>query len=462
MAGLCEACSHVGAILFAIETAVRMRESVTCTQEKNKWMMPQHVKEVPYIRVSEMDFASSKTKHKQLVENDIIPNASLPSAINSQMAKSCSPTSQSEQLAFFKNIAACSTKPVILSLVPDYCESYIPKEPAGLPKPLTNLFNEDYIDLSLDELQVKCEAVTLNITEEEARNVELQTRNQSSSSVWFEQRSGRITASQLHAVCHTNPENPSKSLIKRICYPGAYKFSSAATRWGIEHELKARAQYELITYENHHSFGVSDSGLHINPKWPFMGATPDGIVYCKCCGKGVCEIKCPYSHRNTTICEAVSSKDFCLERNGTDYCLKKTHAYYYQVQMQMFITGTDYCDFIVWTLKDIFIQRILPDNTLCTNAITKGTHFFKNVVLKELYGKWYSRPVYSQDLSTMSELNDNDDGDVWCSCQQYIPDTTLIGCDNDNCKVQWYHMICLGLSAEPVGTWICPTCLESK
>ena len=40
MAGLCEACSHVGALLFAIEVGVRMRESVTCTQEKSRWVMP--------------------------------------------------------------------------------------------------------------------------------------------------------------------------------------------------------------------------------------------------------------------------------------------------------------------------------------------------------------------------------------------------------------------------------------
>ena len=34
MAGLCEACSHVWALLFAIEAGVRMRESVTRTQKK--------------------------------------------------------------------------------------------------------------------------------------------------------------------------------------------------------------------------------------------------------------------------------------------------------------------------------------------------------------------------------------------------------------------------------------------
>lgn len=73
MAGLCEACSHVGAILFAVEAGVRMRDSSTCTQEKNKWMLPSHVREIPYLPVSEMDFTSAKKKHDLLLEKQITP-----------------------------------------------------------------------------------------------------------------------------------------------------------------------------------------------------------------------------------------------------------------------------------------------------------------------------------------------------------------------------------------------------
>ena len=32
VAGLCEGCSHVGAVLFAVEAGVRIRDSTTCTQ----------------------------------------------------------------------------------------------------------------------------------------------------------------------------------------------------------------------------------------------------------------------------------------------------------------------------------------------------------------------------------------------------------------------------------------------
>ena len=43
---LSESCSHVGAVLFAIEAGVKMRETASCTTEKCKWLMPSHVKKV--------------------------------------------------------------------------------------------------------------------------------------------------------------------------------------------------------------------------------------------------------------------------------------------------------------------------------------------------------------------------------------------------------------------------------
>ena len=41
-----------------------------------------------------------------------------------------------------------------------------------------------------------------------------------------------------------------------------------------------------------------------------MGASPDGIVQCDCCGKGVVEIKCPFSCRDKMFLEATGDKNF--------------------------------------------------------------------------------------------------------------------------------------------------------
>jgi len=39
-----------------------------------------------------------------------------------------------------------------------------------------------------------------------------------------------------------------------------------------------------------------------------MAVSPDGMIDCSCCGKGVFEIKCPFSHQNATI-ESAASND---------------------------------------------------------------------------------------------------------------------------------------------------------
>jgi len=68
MTGLCEACSYVEALLFVTNAAIRTRESVTCTQQKNRWVMPSYVDGVPYISICEMDLSSVKKRYSTLGE----------------------------------------------------------------------------------------------------------------------------------------------------------------------------------------------------------------------------------------------------------------------------------------------------------------------------------------------------------------------------------------------------------
>jgi len=71
--------------------------------------------------------------------------------------------------------------------------------------------------LSPDEFDNLCSVKIDNLkyTEEQISYIEEATRNQSSSSSWFEQRLGRITGSIFYDACHTSLEKPSKTLIKR-------------------------------------------------------------------------------------------------------------------------------------------------------------------------------------------------------------------------------------------------------
>ena len=60
MAGLAETCSHVGAVLHCIETAVCIRDDTTCTSKENKWLMPTPAQSIPYLPLSEMNFSAPK------------------------------------------------------------------------------------------------------------------------------------------------------------------------------------------------------------------------------------------------------------------------------------------------------------------------------------------------------------------------------------------------------------------
>lgn len=81
-------------------------------------------------------------------------------------------------------------------------------------------------------------------------------------------------------------------------------------------------------------------------------------------------------------------KNFCLKKDDDDNIyLNKNHAYYYQVQAQIFIFGVEYCDFVVWTPKDFFVQRILPDQEVWDIVLSITLEFFNKCNLPELVGK---------------------------------------------------------------------------
>jgi len=68
MAGLAETCSHVGAILHWVETAVRVRDDTPCTSKEKKWLMPTPTRSIPYLQLREIDFSAPKRqKYSQLL-----------------------------------------------------------------------------------------------------------------------------------------------------------------------------------------------------------------------------------------------------------------------------------------------------------------------------------------------------------------------------------------------------------
>ena len=365
MAGVGETCTHVGALLFKIEATVRCREVKTVTDKPAYWILPSNVNKVHAAVGHQINYTSAASSRKSLNrlldgETDIRPG------LRTCASKSSIPSpTPLEMKNFYADLHKAGGKAAVLSVLPEYCEEFRdPVQPATKLKSLLSLRDSSMDGCEYALLEQHCQSLKsqAEVSAKQAEQIERCTRKQQKSSLWFAARAGRITASKMHAVCATNIMSPALSTVKNVCYP-KNTCTTADMIWGITNEAEAMKAYIKKTRGQHGSQEVATCGFFINPSFPEVGASPDGTVKCICCSKGCIEIKCPSKYKHSTIHEACLAKDsnFCLELVDGELNLKKGHPYYTQVQTQIFVTDSKYCDFVVWTLKDCAILRILPN-----------------------------------------------------------------------------------------------------
>lgn len=111
-------------------------------------------------------------------------------------------------------------------------------------------------------------------------------------------------------------------------------------------------------------------GFVIHPDAPWLGSSPDGIVFdpTEKPPFGLVEIKCP-NVKSYVDCKY-------LKANGDIMSLKRQHAYFWQVQGQLLLTGMDWCDFVVFAEEDMVIQRVYRDKEVAEVIREKGDYFF--------------------------------------------------------------------------------------
>lgn len=48
--------------------------------------------------------------------------------------------------------------------------------------------------------------------------------------------------------------------------------------------------------------------------------------------------------------------------------------------------------------------------------------------------------------------------EVYCKCRSHIHGSTMIACDNSDCRIEWFHYECVGITTAPEGKWYCDEC----
>lgn len=148
-------------------------------------------------------------------------------------ARGIQPASEEKVQQMFAQLALEKKPCVQLRVEESTYANFIPLQmKTPLPKPMSSIFDSANESLSIEELISMAEDFLSNFhfTEDQRILMELLTRNQFKSILWGKHREGRITASNAHAVLHTDWSNPSKTIVQKICYPDRAAFDSNPTK----------------------------------------------------------------------------------------------------------------------------------------------------------------------------------------------------------------------------------------
>ena len=223
------------------------------------------------------------------------------------------------------------------------------------------------------------------------------TDHQGESTLWHESRQYRITASICKsAVLFGEKLSPEAAKIPlfnwlraKIWFPE--NIVTLDMKYGIEQEPNAISYYSKCK-----SVDVKSSGLWIHKKYPHLGASPDGLMWENNDLVGIVEVKCLKILKGHTIQEFIDSfengkisdqvKRQCFHVIGRNLVLKKSHSYYFQVQLQLLITEAKYCDFILYSnVGDARIERIYKDIKLQERIVRSSKIFWSQVMIPEYF-----------------------------------------------------------------------------
>ena len=354
MAGLSEVCNHGGAVLYKIMHEVFMQPEISCTSLPNKWLPATVKKSVAPAQICDIDFRLHKVSRCQ---STISKPKTVKLFAKSQLTSLTEPN-EFIQKEFFEKLSHSKFKRGVLSIHEEYNKPYLPlSEQNKLPKTVSSFCMDDKLNSTYSELDNAAHTVmsSYKISDEESHNLQEATQLQSKCRLWSTHRAGRITASNFKSAVRTNPDKPSISLVKKLCYPQQHAFSTNAMRWGCDHESTAVEEFLDWFSVEHEDCNFSNCGFLINKRYPFLVATPDGIVHCSCHGKYLLEVKCPYRCCSRELKDAaVNDSSFFLKDNDSVLALDTTHAYYYQVQCQLGISEVEMY-FLLCGLKKLCI-----------------------------------------------------------------------------------------------------------
>ena len=217
-----------------------------------------------------------------------------------------------------------------------------PKLPEWVFKQIFEIETSPNFDgYELSDSETKFFHEELELSKEKCFKLCCYTTEQSKTSLWRFERKKRITASKAHKIKNARTND---TRLKYFLEDSSIDHLPDV-RYGIEVEETARKFFsEQLGHE------VIQLGLCVKHSKPWLACSPDGAFLDKDGDLCLLEIKSPARCKDAEKCDV----DY-LDENGL---LKEKHAYYTQVQLQLYVCNAKMCYFLVWCPNDIICLEI--------------------------------------------------------------------------------------------------------
>ncbi|XP_054877160.1 uncharacterized protein LOC129352272 [Poeciliopsis prolifica] len=200
----------------------------------------------------------------------------------------------------------------------------------------------------------------MNVTWEEAHNLEESTRGNKEAA--DQQLKMRLTG-RFRDICNLKPgRSHAEHLLFKI-QKGKRKCKTAQ----IDMEMKPEA---LREYCRNLCVNWSPCGLVVHPNAPWLGAMPDGLVYDPKETRSFGLVHIQFLDVKSFIeCSFLTCKNGAL-------LVKRAHRHYWHMQGEMLVTGTPWCDLVLYAREDMLVQRIYRDEAFIKLMKKKLEEFF--------------------------------------------------------------------------------------
>ncbi|ODQ61421.1 hypothetical protein WICANDRAFT_17685, partial [Wickerhamomyces anomalus NRRL Y-366-8] len=94
-------------------------------------------------------------------------------------------------------------------------------------------------------------------------------------------------------------------------------------------------------------------------------------------------------------------------------------------------------------------------------SVTPGASSVASRPLKRHRTEESKTPDPKIETVVLTTVANEEENELYCFCQR-VSFGEMVGCDNDDCKYEWFHYECVGLKEPPKGKWYCPDCIERQ